>query len=30
MISRLTGILAAKRAPQILIDCNGVGYEAEA
>lgn len=29
MISRLTGLLAAKRAPQILIDCNGVGYEAE-
>ncbi len=29
MISRLTGILAAKRAPQILIDCNGVAYEAE-
>jgi len=29
MISRLTGILAAKRAPQILIDCNGVGYEAD-
>ena len=29
MISRLTGILAAKRAPQVLIDCNGVGYEAE-
>lgn len=29
MISRLTGILAAKRAPKILIDCNGVGYEAD-
>lgn len=29
MISRLTGVLAAKRAPQILIDCNGVGYEAD-
>jgi Holliday junction DNA helicase RuvA len=29
MISRLTGTLAAKRAPQILIDCNGVGYEAD-
>ncbi|MCP4980452.1 MAG: Holliday junction branch migration protein RuvA [Gammaproteobacteria bacterium] len=29
MISRLTGMLAAKRAPQILIDCNGVGYEAD-
>ncbi|MCP4877048.1 MAG: Holliday junction branch migration protein RuvA [Gammaproteobacteria bacterium] len=29
MISRLIGMLAAKRAPQILIDCNGVGYEAD-
>lgn len=29
MISRLTGILAAKRAPQVLIDCNGVGYEVD-
>lgn len=29
MISRLTGILAAKRAPQVLIDCHGVGYEAD-
>ena len=29
MISRLTGILAAKRAPHVLIDCGGVGYEAE-
>lgn len=29
MISRLTGILAAKRAPQILVDCHGVGYEAD-
>ena len=29
MISRLTGILAAKRAPQVLIDCQGVGYEAD-
>ncbi len=29
MISRLTGILAAKRAPHILIDCHGVGYEAD-
>ena len=29
MISRLTGILAAKRAAQILVDCNGVGYEAD-
>ena len=29
MIGRLKGILAAKRAPQVLIDCNGVGYEAD-
>ena len=29
MIGRLKGILAAKRAPQILVDCNGVGYEAD-
>ena len=29
MISRLTGTLAAKRAPNILIDCNGVAYEAD-
>jgi Holliday junction resolvasome RuvABC DNA-binding subunit len=27
MIGRLTGVLAAKRAPQILVDCQGVGYE---
>ena len=29
MIGRLKGILAEKRAPQVLIDCNGVGYEAD-
>lgn len=29
MIGRLTGVLAAKRAPQILVDCRGVGYEAD-
>jgi len=29
MIGRLTGLLAAKRVPQIMIDCNGVGYEAD-
>ncbi len=29
MISRLVGVLAMKKAPQILIDCNGVGYEAD-
>ena len=27
MISRLAGILLEKNPPQILIDCNGVGYE---
>lgn len=29
MIGRLTGTLSAKRAPQILIDCRGVGYEVD-
>ena len=29
MIGRLTVLLAAKRATQILVDCNGVGYEAD-
>ncbi|MFT5503930.1 MAG: Holliday junction DNA helicase RuvA [Gammaproteobacteria bacterium] len=29
MISRLTGILAIKKAPHILVDCHGVGYEAD-
>ncbi|MCP4186197.1 MAG: Holliday junction branch migration protein RuvA [Gammaproteobacteria bacterium] len=29
MIGRLTGLLAAKRAPQILVECQGVGYEAD-
>ncbi len=29
MIGRLAGVLAAKRAPQILVDCHGVGYEAD-
>ncbi len=29
MIGRLKGILAEKRAPRVLIDCNGVGYEAD-
>lgn len=27
MISRLSGILLEKKPPQLLIDCNGVGYE---
>ncbi len=29
MIGRLKGILAAKRAPQVLIDCHGIGYEVD-
>lgn len=29
MIGRLNGTLAIKRAPQILIDCHGVGYEVD-
>jgi Holliday junction DNA helicase RuvA len=29
MIGRLSGVLAIKRAPLILIDCRGVGYELE-
>lgn len=29
MIGRLSGVLAIKRAPQILIDCQGVGYEVD-
>ena len=27
MIGKLTGILAEKNPPQVLLDCNGVGYE---
>lgn len=27
MIGRITGILLEKNPPQILVDCNGVGYE---
>ena len=27
MIGKLTGVLTEKNPPQILIDCNGVGYE---
>ncbi len=30
MIGRITGRLIEKRPPQIIIDCNGVGYEIEA
>ncbi len=29
MIGKLTGILLEKSPPQILIDCNGVGYEVD-
>jgi len=29
MISRLSGILIEKTPPQVVIDCNGVGYEIE-
>jgi len=29
MIARLNGILIEKNPPQIVIDCNGVGYEVE-
>ena len=29
MIGRLSGVLAIKRAPQILLECHGVGYEVE-
>jgi len=27
MIGRLTGKLAGKHPPQVLVDCNGVAYE---
>ncbi len=29
MIARLTGILVDRSPPQVVIDCNGVGYEVE-
>ena len=29
MIGRLTGLLAEKNPPQVLLDCNGVGYEVD-
>jgi Holliday junction DNA helicase RuvA len=29
MISRLTGLLAEKSPPHVLVDCNGVGYEVQ-
>ncbi len=29
MIGRLSGLLAEKNPPQVLVDCNGVGYEVD-
>ena len=29
MIGKLTGILSEKNPPQVLVDCNGVGYEVQ-
>ena len=29
MIGRLTGTLSEKNPPQVLVDCNGVGYEVD-
>ena len=29
MIGRLQGVLADKNPPQIVVDCNGVGYEVD-
>ncbi|MBU1358763.1 MAG: Holliday junction branch migration protein RuvA [Gammaproteobacteria bacterium] len=29
MIGKLTGILAERNPPQLLVDCNGVGYEVD-
>ena len=29
MIGKLTGTLSEKNPPQILVDCNGVGYEVQ-
>ena len=29
MIGRLSGVLADKNPPQVLLDCNGVGYEVD-
>jgi len=29
LIGRLTGLLAEKNPPQVLLDCNGVGYEVD-
>ncbi len=30
MIGRISGILIEKKPPQLIVDCNGVGYELEA
>jgi Holliday junction DNA helicase RuvA len=30
MIGRITGVLVEMRPPQLIVDCNGVGYEIEA
>jgi holliday junction DNA helicase RuvA len=30
VIGRISGVLIEKRPPQIIVDCNGVGYEIEA
>jgi Holliday junction DNA helicase RuvA len=29
MIGKLTGTLSDKNPPQVLVDCNGVGYEVQ-
>ncbi|HEY2256377.1 MAG TPA: OB-fold domain-containing protein, partial [Variovorax sp.] len=29
MIGKLSGILAERNPPQVLVDCNGVGYEVD-
>ena len=29
MIGRISGILLEKNPPQLLVDCNGVGYEVD-
>ncbi|MGR8920453.1 MAG: Holliday junction branch migration protein RuvA, partial [Gammaproteobacteria bacterium] len=30
MIGRISGVLIEKKPPQLVVDCNGVGYELEA
>ena len=29
MIGKLTGTLAERNPPQVVVDCNGVGYEVD-